>query len=55
MSDTDDNLEENNKAELSDVDSECLAKLSTDFSNNVLDATKNWSLLLTNSLHCGPL
>ncbi len=28
-------------------DSECLAKLSTDFSNNVLDATNNWSLLLT--------
>ena len=28
-------------------DSERLAEISTTFSNNVLDATKNWSLLLT--------
>ena len=28
--------------------SERLAELSTTFSNNVLDATKNWSLLLKN-------
>ena len=36
------------KKETFNINSEKLAKLSTDFSNNVLDATKEWSLLLTN-------
>ena len=39
---------ETDKKALFNSRSERLAELSTTFSNNVLDATKNWSLLLKN-------
>jgi len=39
---------ESKKKEKFNSNSERLAELSTQFSNNVLDATKEWSLLLTN-------